>query len=66
MHQQTPGLVWRVIDENDHQELASHVVIVNSSHTEMSVENGIEKWNVVAYGDLSLQEFGDEVFATIA
>ncbi|NDG30855.1 hypothetical protein EB118_12380, partial [bacterium] len=64
MHQQTPGLVWRVIDENDHQELASHVVIVNRSHTEMSVENGIEKWNVVAYGDLSLQEFGDEVFAT--
>lgn len=40
MHQQTPGLVWRVIDENDHQELASHVVIVNSSILRCQLKTG--------------------------
>ena len=48
------GLVWRVF-ENGEPHLATSIKIVAPVFDEVTVENGVEKWNLCCYGYLTLE-----------
>lgn len=47
------GLVWRVF-ENGVENLVSGIKILAPVFDEMTIENGIEKWNICCYGYLTI------------
>jgi hypothetical protein len=47
------GLVWRVF-ENGVENLVSSVKILAPVFDEVTVENGVEKWNLCCYGYLTI------------
>jgi hypothetical protein len=49
------GLVWRVF-ENGQENLASSIKIVAPVFDEVTVENGVTKWNICCYGHLTLKD----------
>ena len=49
------GLVWRVF-ENGVENLVSSLKILAPVFDEMTVENGVEKWNICCYGYLTIAD----------
>jgi hypothetical protein len=49
------GLVWRVF-ENGQAYLAKSIKILAPVFDEITVENGVEKWNICCYGYLTLSD----------
>lgn len=49
------GLVWRVF-ENGTENLAKSIKIIAPVFDEVTVENGVEKWNLCCYGYLTLED----------
>lgn len=49
------GLVWRVF-ENGVENLASSIKILAPVFDEVTVENGVTKWNICCYGYLTLED----------
>jgi hypothetical protein len=47
------GLVWRVF-ENGQENLVKHINIVAPVCDEITVENGVEKWNLCCYGYMTI------------
>ena len=47
------GLVWRVF-ENGQEHLVKHVKIVAPVYDEVTVENGVEKWNLCCNGYMTI------------
>ena len=45
------GQVWRVF-ENGQEHLVEHVKILAAVYDEVTVENGVEKWNLCCHGHM--------------
>ena len=49
------GLVWRVF-ENGKEHLVRHVKILASLYDQVTVEDGVEKWNLCCYGYMTITD----------
>ena len=47
------GLVWRVF-ENGQEYLVEHVKILATVYDQVTVENGVEKWNLCCHGYMTI------------
>ncbi len=52
-HHNGSGQVWRVF-ENGHEHLVEHLDIGVPLRDMVTVENGVEKWNVYCEGNLTI------------
>ena len=49
------GLVWRVF-ENGLEHLVQHVKILVPVYDQVTVENGVEKWNLCCHGYMTITD----------